>query len=92
MKEKRPINVPKMLNRNDSSFVKLMSALDGQLRMLRSAGIVPNQSEVFTKDLEQRLWESGVLGRHLSKALLNAVFFLNGKGFCLRGVHKQYSL
>ena len=49
MKEKHPVSVPKMLSRNDSSFVKLMNALDGQLRMLRSAGSVSNQSEVFTK-------------------------------------------
>ena len=54
MKEKGPVSVPKMLSRNDSSFVKLMNALDRQLRLLRSAGIVPNQSEVFTKDLEQK--------------------------------------
>ena len=53
MKEKCPVSVPKILSRNDSSFVKLMNALDRQLRLLRSARIVPNRSEVFTKDLEQ---------------------------------------
>ena len=31
MKEKRPVSVQKKLSRNDSSFVKLMNALDRQL-------------------------------------------------------------
>ena len=45
----------------------------------------PN-TQIITKEEENELWESGILGLATSpKALLRAVFFYNGKNFCLRG-------
>ena len=32
------------------------------------------------------------LGMHSSESLLNAVFYLNGKGLCLRGVQEHHNL
>ena len=42
-------------------------------------------AEVITKEEEVQLWESGELGTKDPKALQNAVFYYNGKNFCLRG-------
>ena len=42
-------------------------------------------AQPFTKVEEQLLWEREVLGTSTPKSLLNAVFYLNGKNFCLRG-------
>lgn len=36
--------------------------------------------------------KKGILGTHYPKALLNAVFFYNGKNFFLRGVQEHYNL
>ena len=48
-------------------------------------------TEIFTKE-ESILWESGTLGLQTPMALLNTVFFLNGKNFCLRGGEEHRSL
>ena len=42
-------------------------------------------AEVISKNDEQRLWESGVMGVDDPKALQNAVFYTVGKMLCLRG-------
>ena len=42
-------------------------------------------AQPFTKVEEQLLWEREVFGTSTPKSLLNAVFYLNGKNFCLRG-------
>ena len=50
------------------------------------------QASIFTPDEESLLWESGVIGNHNPLALLRAVFFYNGKTFCLRGGMEQRHL
>ena len=47
---------------------------------------------VFTREDEDKLWDLGVLGTENLKALLRAVFFLNGKNFSLRGGEEHRSL
>ena len=42
-------------------------------------------AEVICKDEENRLWDSGIMSARFPSALLNAVFYSNGKNFCLRG-------
>lgn len=42
-------------------------------------------TSVFSEAEEERLWCTGVLGTGSPKALLNAVFVVVGKVFCLRG-------
>ena len=49
-------------------------------------------TSVISKDEESKLWESGVLGVDSLRALLNAVFYYNGKGLCLRGGKEHVSL
>ena len=42
-------------------------------------------AEIISKNDEQRLWESGVMGVSDPRALQNAVLYAVGKMFCLRG-------
>ena len=78
---------PNFLDFSDVRFVSLQNALDNIFRELRAqrVGSESKQSEAFSKEEEDQLWTSGVLGTDTPQSLLRAVFFLNGKNFCLRG-------
>ena len=79
---KRPINFL-----TDSEFLQLRNLLDVLYRKLHAAGIGTSvkRTPVLTTDDEDRLWTSKVLDPDTPQGLLNCVFFLNGKNFCLRG-------
>lgn len=70
--------------------------MDNILQELRLEGVgsTSKEAEALTKDEEESLGESGVLSTENLKGLLRAVFFLNGKNFCLRGgeEHRQLKL
>ena len=55
-------------------------------------GTIKKKAEPFNKREEQCLWEKGILKDDNPRALLNAVFFLNGKNFALRGGQEHASL
>ena len=59
---------------------------------MRGIGAESRQTETFSKDEEEKLWNSGVLGSNNPKPLLRAVFYLNGRNFCLRGGEEQRNL
>ena len=82
---------PNFLDTKDHRFAKFHSGLDNVLRDLRVQGVGADsqQTEAFSTDEEQILWESGVLGIDSPTKLLRTVFFLNGKNFCLRGRDEQ---
>ena len=42
-------------------------------------------AKAISKDDEQKLWQSGVMGTSTSRSLQNAAFFVVGKMFCLGG-------
>ena len=46
----------------------------------------------ISQEEEAQLWSEGVLGLSSPRALLNAVFFLNGKTMCLRGGREHKAL
>ena len=85
---------PNFLDTQDPSFASFHNALDNVLRDLRVRGIGAErrQTETFSKDDEEKLWNSGVLGSNNPKPLLRAVFYLNGRNFCLRGGEEQRNL
>ena len=85
---------PNFLDTQDPSFASFHNALDNVLRDLRVRGIGSEslQTETFSRDDEEKLWNSGVLGSNNPKALLRAVFYLNGRNFCLRGGEEQRNL
>ncbi len=68
--------------------------MDNSFKQLHAEGIGCNSkyTEILNKDEENKLWESGVLGTSTTHALLRAVFFLNGKNFCLRGRSEHRNL
>ena len=75
------------LQKDHASFDGLRATCDRYYRQLRVMGIGanPKKAEIITPEEEDHLWNSGVLGIETPKALLNAVFYYNGKNFHLRG-------
>ena len=81
---------------SDPEFLPLRNLLDSLYRKLHSAGIGTSvrKTEVLDDEDEEKLWASGVLNPDTPQGLLNCVFFLNGKNFCLRGgiEHRELKL
>ena len=98
LRHMRTLNVdcPNFLDTNDKGFAKFHACLDNIFRDLRATGVGSStkHAEPFTKEEETRLWEREVLGINTPRQLLRAVFFLNGRNFCLRGgeEHRQLKL
>ena len=93
MRSKNP-TCPNFLDTSDSRFMSLHNTMDNVFRQLRGKGVAAESksTEAFTKDEEQQLWTSGVLSTETPKGLLGAVFFQNGKNFCLRGGEEHRNL
>ena len=78
---------PNFLDKKDSRFKPLHGTLDSHFHQLHSTGIGRDvkHAKILTKDDEEKLRKSGVIGTKTPKALQNAVFFIVGKMFSLRG-------
>lgn len=63
-------------------------------KQVRSDGVgsEKHSAQPFTKEDENKLWEQGDMGTRSPASLLHAVFFYNGKNFCLRGGEEHRSL
>ena len=87
-------NTPNFLDKNNPEFKPLHSVIDNTFKRLRQEGIgcTSRHAELFTKEDEASLWEKGVIGLNDPKSLLRAVFYYNGKNFCLRGGEEHRSL
>ena len=87
-------NCPNFFDLNNKQFSSLHTIMDNLFRKLRSDGVGSSSkaAAVFTREDEDKLWDLGVLGTENPKALLRAVFFLNGKNFSLRGGEEHRSL
>ena len=85
---------PNFLDKKDSRFQQLHCTLDAHFHNLHSDGIgrQVQHAEVFTKEDEEKLWKSGVLGTNAPRCLQNAAFFTVGKMFCLRGGEEHRAL
>ena len=83
-----------MWGQNDPAFQTLHHTMDSVYRKLQESGVgaQKQQAETFTIEEENTLWESGVLGLENPKNLLHAVFYGNGKNFCLRGGNEHRDL
>ena len=70
---------------NDSTFLPLKNLLDSLYRRLHSEGVgcSVKKTEALTDNDEDSLWTAGILDPHTAEGLLNCVFFLNRKNFCL---------
>ena len=85
---------PNFLEKTDLRFRDLRSACDNVARRLRRDGVGAEvrHAEVFSKEDEDKLWESGTIGVTNPLALVRAVFFYIGKTLCLRGGQEQREL
>ena len=92
MRSRNPI-CPNFLDTSDPRFSTFHNALDNVLRDLcvRAIGAQTRETEAEEEEKDV-LWHSGVLGSENPKSLLRAVFYLNGKNFCLRGGEEQRRL
>lgn len=90
------INVPNFIDKKQQEmyFPQLHNALDRHLKMLRSkgVGVAHKRAEVISLEMENKFWSTGIVGFQSPKALLNAIFYYNGKNFMLRGVQEHQTL
>ena len=77
----------------DPEFHDLRKILDSYYRNLHQEGVgcSSKSTELTTEDVE-KFWRSRVLNPDTPQGLLNCVFFLNGKNFCLRGGQEHREL
>ena len=85
---------PNFLDRHNHRFKELHAAIDNQGRQLRPEGVGAEvkHASVVSCEEENALWAADVLGTNNPTALLRAVFFLNGKNFCLCGGSEHRNL
>lgn len=75
-------------------FRSLHAGLDNLFKELQQDGVAKdtNHTEITSKEEEMTLWEKKIVGTENTKALLGAVFYLNGKNLCLRGGQEYCNL
>ena len=87
---------PNILNKDDPYFKTLSNTMDSLFRKLRKEGFGCDKKHAkpFTKEEEEQLWATGAIGVSDPLSLLRAVFYYNGKNFCLRGgsEHRELKL
>ena len=78
----------------DHEFKPLKNLCDSLFKKLHSKGIGTSlkATAVLSGDDEKKLWDTKVLNLETPTGLLRAVFFYNGKNFCLRGGVEQRNL
>ena len=79
---------------SDHEFKELKKVCDTVFKQLHSKGIgsTTKSASVLGPEEEKKLWDTGVLSVSTPTGLLRAVFFYNGKNFCLRGGAEQRNL
>ncbi|XP_070569230.1 uncharacterized protein KIAA1958-like [Ptychodera flava] len=75
-------------------FTKSREVLSAKRKSLKKEGKGnrPNKAEALTATEEEMLWESGQLGGHNAKSLLNTIWYYNTKCFGLRGRDEHYKM
>ena len=70
----------------DSNFTEFRGVFDGKLKQLNRTGkyVEKKKAGVITVEMEEKLWESGMLGDHSPHYLVNTVLFLIRLNFTFR--------
>ena len=78
----------------DSNFTEFHGVSDGKLKQLnRTAKYVEKKKGgVITVEMEEKLWESGMLGDHSLQVLVDTVLYLIGLNFALRSGEEHHHL
>ncbi len=89
-----PTHAPNIFNKGNPAFRDLHCTMDSLYRQLCAEGVgaEKHSAEPFTKGDENKLWELGIMDAHSHTSLLRAIFFYNGKNFCLRGGEEYRTL
>ena len=82
---------PKIFAKNDPRFQVLHRTIYRQLRA-QGVGATKHSAEVFSKEDENLLWSSGIIGINNPLSLQQAIFLYNGNNVCLRGGQEHRSL
>ena len=61
-------------------------------RALMNLGMVSRRADLITYEMEQTLWEKGLLGDDTPQKLRTTCYFYLGLRFCLRSVQDHYGL
>lgn len=82
MKVKNP-HYPNFLDKKDNDFALFTVTLDNLFKQLRKSGVGASfaHTENISKEVEEKLWSTGVLNVENPKGLLQAVFYACGKCF-----------
>ena len=75
-------------------FEDVRIALDNVMKERTAAniGIVKRQAGLVTEDIENSMWQQGILGEDTPEKLRNTVLFLLGLNVTLRAVDEHYNL
>ena len=77
----------------DEGFAKCRAVLDLEMKRLQAAGkgTMQKKAEIISYEIEEILWEKGILGDGNPHSLLDTMLFMNGLYFALRGgkEHRQ---
>ena len=94
MRSLDPQKCPNFFAKNNPTFTTLRNTMDSIFRALRKEGVGSDKKNAkpFTIEEEEQLWSSRAIGVSDPLSLLHAVFYYNGKNFCLRGgiEHREY--
>ena len=93
MRSQNPM-YPNFLDKSNPNFSAFTTTIDNFYKDLRSGGVgaTSKHAEGISREEEELLWTSMVLNVTSTLGLLRAVFFSNGKGFCLRGGQEHRDL
>ena len=78
---------PNLVDIKNPDFHQLHSTMDSVFHSLRMEGVSVQvkHAPIITKEEENLLWSQGILNLSTPLCLLRAVFYSNGKIFCLQG-------
>ena len=89
LRQARAINpdCQNFLDPKDARFREMHNIINHYFRELLADGVGAEveHTSLISIEEENELWEKGILRTDTPQALLNAVFYLNDKHFCLRG-------
>lgn len=72
---------------NSPDFENTRAVLDLEMKRItqEGVGVQCKQADVFTPEMEDKLWTKKLLGDFNPRVLIRTLVFLNGKNFALRG-------
>lgn len=78
----------------DKAFLRLQQSLDCAMKLSvkNNIGIHKNQAPIVTETQEEKLWQERQLGNSTPTQLIQALFYLNGLHFGIRGGTEHHNL